>query len=83
MELKLDIIKIAEEKKLTVEVDDNILVIGSSEKEAIFIYSRNMHWSKQLKDQLVLLLSSFAHNSSINEHKNMKLRDNTGYEMIN
>ena len=32
-------------------------------------------WSKQLKDQPVLLLSSFVHNSSINEHKKMKLRE--------
>ena len=41
-----------------------------------------MHWSKQLKDQPVLLLSSFVHNSPINEHKNMKLRENT-YKRIN
>ena len=33
-----------------------------------------IHWSKQLKGQPVLLLSSFVHNSSINEHKNMKIR---------
>ena len=34
----------------------------------------NIHWSKQLKDQPVLLLSFFVHNYSINEHKKMKLR---------
>ena len=33
-----------------------------------------LHWSKQLKDQPVLLLSTFVRNSSINERKNMKLR---------
>ena len=43
----------------------------------------DIHWSKQLKDQPVLLLSSFMHNCSINEHKNMKLRENTYYEKIN
>ena len=51
------------------------------------IYQMNntldLTWSKQLKGQPVLLLSSFVHNSSINEHKNMKLRENTGYERIN
>ena len=43
----------------------------------------NIHWSKQLKGQPVLLLSSFVHNSSINELKNMKLRENACYEKIN
>ena len=43
-----------------------------------------LRWSKQLKDHPVLLLSSFCeNNSSINEHKNMKLRENTCYERIN
>ena len=42
-----------------------------------------LHWSKQLKDQPVLLLSFFVHNSFINEYKNMKLRENTCYEKIN
>ena len=42
-----------------------------------------LHWSKQLKDQPVLLLSSFVHYSSITEHKNMKLKENIFYEMIN
>ena len=46
----------------------------------IYIY---IHWSKQLNDQPVLLLSSFVHNLSINEHKNMKLKENTCYERIN
>ena len=30
-----------------------------------------------------LLLFSFVYNSSINEHKNLKLKENTGYERIN
>ena len=42
-----------------------------------------MHWSKRLNDQDDLLPSSFVHNSSVKEHKNMKLRENTFYEMIN
>ena len=42
-----------------------------------------VHWSKQLKGQPVLLLSSFVHNSSITEHKDKKLRENTSYESIN
>ena len=42
-----------------------------------------LQWSKQLKDRPVLLFSSFGNNSSINEHKNMKLRENTCYEIIN
>ena len=49
----------------------------------IYIYIRYIHWSKQLKGQPVLVLSSFVHNSSINEHRNMKLRENTCYERIN
>ena len=31
----------------------------------------------------VLSFSSFGHNSSINEHKHMKLTENICYEMIN
>ena len=40
----------------------------------------HMHWSKQLKDQPVLLLSSFVHNSSIgnirtcNEEKTLAMK---------
>ena len=37
--------------------------------------SFKIHRSKQLKDQAALLLSSFVHNSSINEYKSIKLRD--------
>ena len=47
------------------------------------------HWKRpqihpcpKLKLQLVLSFSSFVHNSSNNEHKNMKLRENICYEMI-
>ena len=42
-----------------------------------------IHWSKGLKGQPVLLLSSSGHNSSINEDKNMKLRESICYETIN
>ena len=45
-------------------------------------YLENNALIKTVKDQSVLLLSSFVHNSSINEYKNMKLRENTCYEMI-
>ena len=41
------------------------------------------YWSEQLKDQPDLLLSSLMHNSSINEPKIMKLRENNCYERIN
>ena len=41
-----------------------------------------IYWSEQLKDQPNLLLSSFVHNSSIKEPKNMKFRENNCYEMI-
>ena len=42
-----------------------------------------MHWLKQLKNQPVLLISSSVHNSSINEYKNMKLREKICFERIN
>ena len=42
----------------------------------------NLHWCSKLKERPVLLFSSFVRNSSINEHKNMKLRENICYEMI-
>ena len=45
--------------------------------------STEIHWSKQLNNQPVLLLSSSVHNCSINEHKNMKLRENICFEIIN
>ena len=43
----------------------------------------NVHSRPKLKLQPVLLFSSFMHNSSVNEHKNMKLRENICYKMIN
>ena len=42
-----------------------------------------IHWCSKLKEQPVLLLTSFVHNSSVNEHKSMKLRENICYEIIN
>ena len=41
------------------------------------------HWSKQLKDQPVLLLYSFVPKTSIKKRKKLKLRENTCYEKIN
>ena len=41
-----------------------------------------LHSCPKLKLQPVFSFSSFVHNSSINEHKNMKLRENICYEMI-
>ena len=46
------------------------------------LFTSQIYWSKQLKDQPVLLFSSFVQNSSINEHNNMKLRESTSHEMI-
>ena len=43
----------------------------------------HIHSCPKLKLQLVLYFSSFVYNSSINEQKNMKLRENISYEMIN
>ena len=42
-----------------------------------------IHSCPKLKSHPVLSFSSFEHNSSINEHKNMKLKENICYEMIN
>ena len=39
-------------------------------------YERLIHWCSKFNEQPVLLFSSFVHDSSINEHKNMKLREN-------
>ena len=41
-----------------------------------------LHSCTKLKLQTVLSFSSFVHNFSINEHKNMKLRENICYEKI-
>ena len=46
------------------------------------VIPKQLHSSKQLNNQPVLLFSSFGHDSSVNEHKNMKLRENTCCEMI-
>ena len=42
-----------------------------------------LHSCPKLKLQPVLSFSSFVHNSSISEHKNMKLRKNVCFEIIN
>ena len=57
--------------------------VGQQQFCLYFSREIKIHWSKQLKSQPILLLSFFVHNSSINEHKNMKLRENTYYEKVN
>ena len=42
-----------------------------------------LHWCSKSKEQSVLMFSSFEDNSWINEHKNMRLRWNIYYEIIN
>ena len=42
-----------------------------------------IHSCPKLTLQPVLSFSSFVHNSSINEHMNMKLRENICFEIIN
>ena len=42
-----------------------------------------IHSCPKFKLQSVLSFSSFVHNSSINEHKNMKLRESICYESLN
>ena len=42
-----------------------------------------LHWCSKLREQPVLLMSCFVYNSLINEHKNMKLRENASNEIIN
>ena len=48
----------------------------------IMEWTDDVHSCPKLKLQPVLSFSSFVHNSLINEHKNMKLRENICYEMI-
>ena len=55
----------------------HLIFLRSFMQDSLCIQKLLIHWSKQLKDQPVLLLSSFVHNSSIIEHKNMKLKENT------
>ena len=43
---------------------------------------RKVHCSLKVKVQPALLFSSFVHNSSINELKNMKLSEHICYEII-
>ena len=48
----------------------------------LIIYLRYVHCLPQVKVQLALMFSSFVHNSSMNELKNMKLNEPICYEMI-
>ena len=47
------------------------------------IHTFNVHTCTKLKLQPALSLSYFLYNSSINEHKNMKFRENICFEIIN
>ena len=61
-------------------------IAGSQEFNSLVCISNvnfNVHLRPKLKLRLVLAFSSFVHNSSINEYKNMKLRENLCYEIIN
>ena len=49
----------------------------------INIFSLYIHSCPKLSLQPALSFSSVVHSSSVNEHKNMKLRENFYYEMIN
>ena len=49
----------------------------------MYMYMNITHSCPKLKLQPVLSFSSFVHKFSTNEHKNMKLRDNICYEMVN
>ena len=59
-----------------------ICIMHTTKRNIQSILFTYLYWSKQLKDQPILLLSSFIQNSSINEHKNMKLRENICYETL-
>ena len=56
--------------------------INSRENFVVSKYLIQIHCSPKVKVQPALSFSSFVHNSSINELKNMKLRENTCYEML-
>ena len=47
-----------------------------------FLWYSYIHWCSKLKEQSALSLTSFMHNSSVNEHKNMKFRENICFEII-
>ena len=44
---------------------------------------KKIHWCSKLKEQPILTFTSFVHNSSVNEHMSMELRENICYEIIN
>ena len=53
-----------------------------AKKVCNYFYDKT-HCHPKVKVQPALLLSSFVHNSSINELKNMKLSEHIYYEMTN
>ena len=55
----------------------------SARKNIKFQFTSSIHWCPKLKLHPVSSFSSFEHNSPINEHKNMKLKENICFEIIN
>ena len=49
----------------------------------LYLYLWILHCPPKVKVQPILLFSSFVHNSSTNELKNMKLSEHIYYEMVN
>ena len=60
----------------------DMIIMICTQCACIYVYIY-IHSCPKLKLQPVLSFSSFVHNSSINEHKNMKLRESVCYEIIN
>ena len=65
---------------MEIKAYDLFRIEGSSK---CFTYKYTLNIPPKVKVQLALLFSSFVHNSSINELKNMKLSEHICYEMIN
>ena len=59
------------------------LIITSLFMSLIIKMTSKVHCPPKVKVQPALLFSSFVHDSSINELKNMKLSEHVCYEMIN
>ena len=65
---------------------EKIVIVTCMHSYAFKIKIRQLkiiHCPPKVKVQPALLFSSFVHNSSINEFKNMKLIEHICYEMIN
>ena len=57
-------------------------LLSKSSASKVKVYNK-IHSPPKVKVQPALLFSSFVHNSSINELKNIKLSEHICYEMIN